>query len=182
MFFWLRATSCIARLDFEFDSNTNREICCQHRQTGLSLHTCLKITICMMYIHKYIEKMADTAKHRNTNNSANNGRKSKNEIIRSTLGMYLKQRNYSVSLIHSKNWCLLYQGCCKTKSMSKWFLLSNLKNSEKFRKSDLALLQSNKQLEFGSMLDDDVSKVNSFLYSNVLCLNKDSNVVEQFSK
>lgn len=57
-----------------------------------------------------------------------------------------------------------------------------LKNSEKFRKSDLALLQNNKQMEFGSMLDDDVSKVNSFLYSNVLCLNKDSNVVEQFSK
>ncbi|XP_037037092.1 TAF5-like RNA polymerase II p300/CBP-associated factor-associated factor 65 kDa subunit 5L isoform X1 [Bradysia coprophila] len=94
--------------------------------------------------------MADTAKHRNINNSANNGRKSKNEIIRSALGSYLKQRNYS--------------------------------NSEKFRKSDLALLQSNKQMEFGSMLDDDVSKVNSFLYSNVLCLNKDSNVVEQFAK
>lgn len=43
--------------------------------------------------------MADTAKHRNINNSANNGRKSKNEIIRSALGIYLKQRNYSVSLI-----------------------------------------------------------------------------------
>ena len=62
------------------------------------------------------------------------------------------------------------------------FVYFALKNSEKFRKSDLALLQSNKQMEFGSMLEDDVSKVNSFLYSNVLCLNKDSNVVEQFSK
>lgn len=71
--------------------------------------------------------MADTAKHRNTNNSANNGRKSKNEIIRSTLGLYLKQRNYSVSLIHSKNWCVRYQ-CCKSKvCQNDFLLLSNLK-------------------------------------------------------
>lgn len=134
--------------------------------------------------------MADTAKHRNINNNANNGRKSKNEIIRSALGMYLKQRNYSVSLIHSRKQILSVQHqyfvivkCVKNEF---YFLLLYIfpifKNTEKFRKSDLALLQSNKQMEFGSMLDDDVSKVNSFLYSNVLCLNKDSNVVEQFAK
>lgn len=40
--------------------------------------------------------MSETTK-RNTNNSASKSRKSKNDIIRSTLGMYLKQKNYSVS-------------------------------------------------------------------------------------
>lgn len=42
------------------------------------------------------KKMSETTK-RNTNNSASKSRKSKNDIIRSTLGMYLKQKNYSVS-------------------------------------------------------------------------------------
>lgn len=40
--------------------------------------------------------MAETSK-RTTNNSASKSRKSKNDIIRSTLGTYLKQKNYSVS-------------------------------------------------------------------------------------
>lgn len=29
------------------------------------------------------------------------------------------------------------------------------------------------------MLDDDVSKVNSFLYSNVMCLNNNPGIVDQ---
>lgn len=69
-------------------------------------------TVTLLHTHVENRKMADTAKHRNTNNSANNGRKSKSEIIRSALGMYLKQRNYSVSLIHWKRWSVQCQ-CCK---------------------------------------------------------------------
>lgn len=41
--------------------------------------------------------MAETSK-RTTNNSTSKSRKSKNEIIRSKLGTYLKQNKYSVSL------------------------------------------------------------------------------------
>lgn len=41
--------------------------------------------------------MAETSK-RPTNNSASKSRKSKNDIIRTTLGTYLKQKNYSVSV------------------------------------------------------------------------------------
>lgn len=41
-------------------------------------------------------EMAETSK-RTTNNSTSKSRKSKNDIIRSTLGTYLKQKNYSVS-------------------------------------------------------------------------------------
>lgn len=42
------------------------------------------------------EKMAETTK-RTTNSSATKSRKSRNDIIRTALGMYLKQKNYSVS-------------------------------------------------------------------------------------
>lgn len=42
-------------------------------------------------------RMAETSK-RTTNNSASKSRKSKNDIIRTTLGTYLKQKNYSVSV------------------------------------------------------------------------------------
>lgn len=40
--------------------------------------------------------MAETTK-RSTNNSASKSRKSRTDIIRTTLGMYLKQKNYTVS-------------------------------------------------------------------------------------
>lgn len=40
--------------------------------------------------------MGDTNR-RNTTNSSSKSRKSKNETIRHALGMYLKQRNYSVN-------------------------------------------------------------------------------------
>lgn len=43
-----------------------------------------------------VRKMAEITK-RTTTNSSSKSRKSKNDIIRSTLGMYLKQNNYSVS-------------------------------------------------------------------------------------
>ncbi|XP_055322002.1 uncharacterized protein LOC129578004 [Sitodiplosis mosellana] len=94
--------------------------------------------------------MAETSK-RTTNNSASKSRKSKNDIIRSTLGTYLKQKNYSMN--------------------------------EKFRKSDLALTQTMDQYDVMMMMDDDVAKVNSILYSNVLCLSNNQSTVElQFSK
>ncbi|XP_031620240.1 uncharacterized protein LOC116338864 [Contarinia nasturtii] len=94
--------------------------------------------------------MAETSK-RTTNNSASKSRKSKNDIIRSTLGTYLKQKNYSMN--------------------------------EKFRKSDLALTQTMDQYDVTMMMDDDVAKVNSILYSNVLSLSNNQSTVElQFSK
>lgn len=56
-------------------------------------------------------------------------------------------------------------------------------SSEKFRKSDFSLTQSMKQTEFNMMLEDDVSKVNSFMYSNVMCLSNNPAIVDQqFSK
>lgn len=55
--------------------------------------------------------------------------------------------------------------------------------NEKFRKSDLALTQTMDQYDVMMMLDDDVAKVNSILYSNVLCLSNNQSTVElQFSK
>lgn len=55
--------------------------------------------------------------------------------------------------------------------------------NEKFRKSDLALTQTMDQYDVMMMLDDDVAKVNSILYSNVLCLSNNQSQVElQFSK
>lgn len=54
-----------------------------------------------------------------------------------------------------------------------------LQGIEKYRKSDLALTQNTKQMQFSMMLDEDISKVNSFLYSNVLCLSKNATIVDQ---
>lgn len=45
--------------------------------------------------------MAETTK-RSTNNSASKSRKSRTDIIRTTLGMYLKQKNYTVSGVSSQ--------------------------------------------------------------------------------
>lgn len=42
--------------------------------------------------------MAETTK-RSTTNSASKSRKSRTDIIRATLGMYLKQKNYTVSSV-----------------------------------------------------------------------------------
>lgn len=40
-----------------------------------------------------------------------------------------------------------------------------------------------KETEFNMLVEDDVSKVNSFMYSNVLCLNNNPSIVDQqFSK
>lgn len=46
--------------------------------------------------------MATETSKRNPN-SASKNRKSRNEIIRSSLGMYLKQRNYMVNKINKKS-------------------------------------------------------------------------------
>lgn len=51
--------------------------------------------------------------------------------------------------------------------------------TEKYRKSELQLTQTVRQAELNMMLDDDVSKVNSFLYSNVMCLNNNPGIVDQ---
>lgn len=55
--------------------------------------------------------------------------------------------------------------------------------NEKFRKSDFALTQTMDEYDVNVMLDDDLAKVNSILYSNVLCLSNNQSTVElQFSK
>lgn len=75
----------------------------------------------------------------------------------------------------------IYDFVCK-------YITSNIvifvqKASEKFRKYDLPLTQNANQSEFNMMLQDDVSKVNSLIYSNVMCLSNNAGIVEQqFSK
>lgn len=55
--------------------------------------------------------------------------------------------------------------------------------NEKFRKSDLTLTQTLDQYDVSMMMDDDLAKMNSILYSNVLCLSNNQPTVElQFSK
>lgn len=62
------------------------------------------------------------------------------------------------------------------------FVVSEQMN-EKFRKSDLTLTQTLDQYDVSMMMDDDLAKMNSILYSNVLCLSNNQPTVElQFSK
>lgn len=60
-----------------------------------------------------------------------------------------------------------------------------IQSSEIFSKSNCVFTQTEKQLEFNLLLQEDTSKVNSYLYSNpnVLSLNNNLGIVEQqFSK
>lgn len=66
--------------------------------------------------------------------------------------------------------------------MRRFFFYYSQMN-EKFRKSDLTLTQTLDQYDVELMMDDDLAKVNSILYSNVLCLSNNQPTVElQFSK
>ncbi|KNC24975.1 hypothetical protein FF38_11860 [Lucilia cuprina] len=79
--------------------------------------------------------------------SGNKSKKSKSDILRTAVGMYLKQKNFV--------------------------------GSEKFRKSDLVLLQNRKNFVLQKMLDSDLHGGNSFVFSNVLCLTNNYNMVDQ---
>lgn len=54
-----------------------------------------------------------------------------------------------------------------------------LQGSEKFRKSDFVLLQNRKNFVLQKMLEADMHGGNSFVYSNVLCLTNNYNMVDQ---
>lgn len=63
------------------------------------------------------------------------------------------------------------------------FALNGYQTQEKFRKSDLALTQNLDQYDISTMLENDLAKVNSILYSNVFCLSNNLPIVEsQFTK
>uniref|UniRef100_A0A8D8GB28 TAF5-like RNA polymerase II p300/CBP-associated factor-associated factor 65 kDa subunit 5L n=1 Tax=Culex pipiens TaxID=7175 RepID=A0A8D8GB28_CULPI len=79
--------------------------------------------------------------------SSKSSRKSKNDLIRSVVGSYLKQRNYMIT--------------------------------DRFRRSDLILTQSTEQIVMNSAIRNEISKANSFLFSNVFCLNNNPAQVEQ---
>uniref|UniRef100_A0A1I8MTR5 Uncharacterized protein n=1 Tax=Musca domestica TaxID=7370 RepID=A0A1I8MTR5_MUSDO len=51
--------------------------------------------------------------------------------------------------------------------------------TDKFRKSDFALLQNKKHFVLQKMIDADLHGGNSFVYSNVLCLTNNYNMVDQ---
>lgn len=51
--------------------------------------------------------------------------------------------------------------------------------SDKYRKSDLCLTEDIRHTKYNITMDEDISKVNSVLYSNVLCLSNNSQIVEQ---
>ncbi|KAL9892304.1 will decrease acetylation isoform 1-T2 [Glossina fuscipes fuscipes] len=79
--------------------------------------------------------------------SGNKSKKSKNDILRSSVTSLLKQKNFV--------------------------------GSEKFRKSDIVLLQNKKGFVLQKMLEADMHGGNSFLYSNVLCLTNNYHMVDQ---
>uniref|UniRef100_A0A1Q3FV62 Putative wd40 domain protein n=1 Tax=Culex tarsalis TaxID=7177 RepID=A0A1Q3FV62_CULTA len=92
-----------------------------------------------------------TSSSSTTNNSSSSGssksRKSKNDLIRSVVGSYLKQRNYTIT--------------------------------DRFRRSDLILTQSTEQIVMNTAIRNEISKANSFLFSNVFCLNNNPAQVDQ---
>ncbi|XP_013100977.2 TAF5-like RNA polymerase II p300/CBP-associated factor-associated factor 65 kDa subunit 5L [Stomoxys calcitrans] len=55
----------------------------------------------------------------------------------------------------------------------------NFVGSEKYRKSDFSLLQNKKNFALQKMIDSDLHGGNSFVYSNVLCLTNNYNMVDQ---
>ncbi|XP_075147831.1 will decrease acetylation [Haematobia irritans] len=55
----------------------------------------------------------------------------------------------------------------------------NFVGSEKYRKSDFALLQNKRNFVLQKMIDSDMHGGNSFVYSNVLCLTNNYNMVDQ---
>ncbi|EAT45967.1 AAEL002802-PA, partial [Aedes aegypti] len=82
-----------------------------------------------------------------TSSSSSKSRKSKNDLIRSAVGSYLKQRNYIVN--------------------------------DRYRKSDLILTQSTEQIAMNTAIENEISKANSFLFSNIFCLNNNPAQVDQ---
>ncbi|XP_021694087.1 uncharacterized protein LOC5576112 [Aedes aegypti] len=82
-----------------------------------------------------------------TGTSSSKSRKSKNDLIRSAVGSYLKQRNYIVN--------------------------------DRYRKSDLILTQSTEQIAMNTAIENEISKANSFLFSNIFCLNNNPAQVDQ---
>ncbi|XP_019532296.3 uncharacterized protein LOC109403852 [Aedes albopictus] len=82
-----------------------------------------------------------------TSSSSKSSRKSKNDLIRSAVGSYLKQRNYIVN--------------------------------DRYRKSDLILTQSTEQIAMNTAIENEISKANSFLFSNIFCLNNNPAQVDQ---
>ncbi|XP_055613278.1 uncharacterized protein LOC129759781 [Uranotaenia lowii] len=79
--------------------------------------------------------------------SSKSSRKSKNDLIRTIVGGYLKQRNYLIN--------------------------------DRFRKSDLILTQSSEQIVMNTAIENEISKANSFLFSNIFCLNNNPAQVDQ---
>lgn len=165
----------------------------------------------IVFVRWNVREMAEPTK-RTTNNSTSKARKSKNDIIRSKVGTYLKQQSYSVSewkvvlieilkkfyaefmfdvhltstnLIHTWNVCCMFTYLCLFVVLIMKILgvLFIFQMNEKFRKSDLALTQTTDQYEFDTMIVEDSARAMSFLYSNVLCLSNNQSQVElQFSK
>lgn len=101
--------------------------------------------------------------------SGNKSKKSKNDLLRTAVGLYLKQKSFVVSLGKYFN----------KHPQDKENLYMSLQGSEKFRKSDLSLLQNKKNFVLQKMIDADLHGGNSFVYSNVLCLTNNYNMVDQ---
>ncbi|XP_058812207.1 uncharacterized protein LOC131676855 [Topomyia yanbarensis] len=96
-----------------------------------------------------MRKMAESKRSTTTSSSSSSSksRKSRNDLIRSVVGSYLKQRNYGVN--------------------------------DRFRRSDLILTQSTDQIVMNTAIKNEISKANSFLFSNIFCLNNNPAQVDQ---
>ncbi|XP_058059567.1 uncharacterized protein LOC131210353 [Anopheles bellator] len=86
----------------------------------------------------------------NSTTSSSKSRKSKNELIRSLVGSYLKARNYTVT--------------------------------DRYRKTDLVLTQSTDQIVMNTAIKNEVSKVNSVLFSNIGLNTNPAQVDQHFAK
>ncbi|XP_049535658.1 uncharacterized protein LOC125951109 [Anopheles darlingi] len=82
--------------------------------------------------------------------SSSKSRKSKNDLIRSIVGSYLKARNYTVT--------------------------------DRHRKTDLVLTQSTDQIVMNTAIKNEISKVNSILFSNIGLNANPSQVDQHFTK
>ncbi|XP_063705048.1 transcription initiation factor TFIID subunit 5 [Culicoides brevitarsis] len=90
---------------------------------------------------------------------ASNKTKKKHEVIRSTLGNYLKQRNYSLARFHSAN--------VERRTQSDFLLETTTRD----------------QIIMNETIKNEISRANSFLYSNVFCLNNNpAQVDKEFRK
>uniref|UniRef100_A0A336M040 CSON005522 protein n=1 Tax=Culicoides sonorensis TaxID=179676 RepID=A0A336M040_CULSO len=89
---------------------------------------------------------------------ASNKSKKKHEIIRSALGNYLKLRNYSLARFHS--------------------------SSERRNRSDYLLENTTRdQMIMNETIKNEISRANSFMYSNIFCLNNNPTQVDkEFNK